>query len=354
MNDLNRSEAILEPNLPIVDAHHHLWLIPEGVSQELDAHGSVTERAVGRLFRRYPRYLFDELVCDLTSGHNVRATVYAETHAMYRSRGPDDIKSVGEVEFVNGIAAMGASGAFGGIQTCVGIVGGVDLRLGARVEDVLQAHILAGGGRYRGVRAPVVYDDDSTLFGTFAVASPHVLLDPQFREGFGCLNRLGLSFDAFVLEPQLPELLSLARAFPETKIVLNHVGAPVGTGRYAGKRAERYPLWRENMRSLAKCENVAVKLGGLGNPFGGFHSLTSPHPLHSKQLADEWRPYIEPCIEAFGSDRGMFESNFPVDSAVCSYATIWNVFKRLTSGASELEKLNLFGRAAERFYHLAL
>ena len=344
-------ESIIEPDLPIVDAHHHMWYLPEAAFAEMESQDSVYA-SLAPVFRRHGRYLFDEFAADLATGHNIRASVFVDCHAMYRSGGPEAMKSVGEVEFVNGVAAMAASGTFGEVKVCAGIVGGLDFRLGVAAEEVLQAHMQAGGARYRGVRgAEIVYDEDEMILGAGA-SSPHLLLDKRFREGFKCLAPLGLSFDVFLLEPQLPELIDLARAFPETQIVLNHVGAPVGVGRYAGKREERFPLWRDYIYTLSRCANVVVKLGGLGIPFGGFNSYMSTPPATSLQLANEWKPYIETCIEAFGADRCMFESNFPVDSATCTYPVLWNAFKRITAGASKDEKTALFSGTAMRIYRL--
>jgi predicted TIM-barrel fold metal-dependent hydrolase len=347
--NLTLAEPIIEPDLPIVDAHHHLWFVPEAVAKAIEAQNSFITLALALTFRHHRRYLFDELIVDLTSGHNVRATVFCEAHAMYRSSGPEEMKSVGEVEFVNGVAAMAASGAFGEVKACAGIVGGVDLRLGDCVEEVLIAHLQAGGGRYRGVRTSVMYDEDPRIVGKNA---PHILQEAKFRAGFARLSRLGLSFDALVLEPQLPDLVDLARAFPDTQIILNHVGAPVGEGRYAGQREARFPLWQKHVRDLATCENVAVKLGGVSIPFGGFKSLTAIPPFTSEQLSAEWNPYIDTCIDAFGAHRCMFESNFPVDSNTCTYPVLWNAFKRLAAGASAEEKTALFSGTAIRVYRL--
>jgi len=346
------SEPIIDPELPIVDAHHHLWFLPDASLSAIEQHDSVASRALAPMFRRHSRYLFDEFLTDLKSGHNVLASVFVDAHAMYRTNGAESMKSVGEVEFANGIAATSASGLFGNVKVCAGIVGNVDLRLGAAVEEVLVAHLRAGGDRYRGVRARgIVYDEDATILGT-GNGVPHLLLDDTFRAGFGCLHRLGLSFDAWLFEPQLPDLIDLARAFPETQIILNHVGAPMGVGRYAGQRKARFPLWRERMRTLSQCSNVAVKLGGLGIPFGGFASYNADPPASSEELAAEWRPYIDTCIDLFGVERCMFESNFPVDSAACSYAVLWNAFKRVTAGASAAEKAALFHTTAKRVYRL--
>ena len=345
------AEPILEPALPIVDAHHHLWYQTEAAIAALQTRDSITARSLAQTFCRYPKYLFDEFRVDLESGHNICATVYNEAGAMYRASGPPELRSVGEIEFVNGIAAMSASGNFGQVAICAGIVGGVDLRMGEDVERVLHAHIQAGGGRYRGIRTSALYDEDPRIFGS-GIGIPQLLKDDGFRAGFKYLQRLGLSFDALLLEPQLPELIDLARKFPDTQIVLNHVGGPVGVARYAGTWSERFFLWRERMRDLATCENVAVKLGGLGNPFGGFNSVSGTAQVTSEQLAQEWRPHIEAAIDLFGANRCMFESNFPVDSVVGSYAVVWNAFKRIVTGASQTEKNALFHRTAMRIYRL--
>ena len=347
------TERILEPDLPIVDAHHHLWYLPESALAAMESHGSLSARALAPVFRSRARYLFDEFIADVTSGHNIRASVFVDAHAMYRTRGPQPIKSVGEVEFVNGIAAMSASGIFGDIKACAGIVGGVDLRLGDAIEEVLTAHIRAGGSRYRGIRSPIVFDQDPKILGA-GVGAPHVLLDKQFRVGFKKLQSFGLSYDAFLFEPQLPDLIDLARAFPETTIVLNHVGAPLAVGRFEGQREQRFPIWRESIRVLSRCDNVVVKLGGLGLPFGAFKSYLADPPATSAELAQEWTPYIQTCIEAFGVQRCMFETNFPVDASVGRYATVWNAFKRLAAGASKDEKAALFSGTAQRIYRLEI
>jgi predicted TIM-barrel fold metal-dependent hydrolase len=345
------AEPILEPDLPVVDAHHHLWFMPAAAIDAMETAEVLVVRELAAMYRKYARYLSDELLADLTSGHNVIATVYCDAHAMYRAGGPPELQSVGEVEFVNGVAAMGASGLWGDIRPCAGIVGGVDLRLGDALEDVLAAHVAAGGGRYRGVRGSTLYDEDAAILGG---GEPQVLLDPRFRKGAEALQRLGLSLDVMVLEPQLPDVIELARALPQLQIVLNHCGAPVGVGRYEGRREERFPLWQTSIRELALCENVVVKLGGLGIPFPGFASYGADPPAGSEQLANEWRPYVEGCIEAFGPDRCMFESNVPPDGATAAYPVLWNAFKRITAGASSAEKAALYSGTAIRVYRLEL
>jgi predicted TIM-barrel fold metal-dependent hydrolase len=258
---------------------------------------------------------------------------------------------VGEVEFLNGAAAIGASGLFGEIRPCAGIVGGVDPSIGEAVEEVLTRHIQAAGGRYRGIRCPgVAYDEDESILGPGA-GRPHRLQDERFRAGLTRLAPLGLSLDVWMFEPQLPDLIDLAPALPDTQIILNHLGSPLGVGRYAGRLQERFSIWRDNIRALARFDNVAVKLGGFGMPLRGFRFGVSG-PLTSQELAQAWAPYFETCIEAFGPRRCMFESNFPPDLATCSYRLLWNAFKRIAGGASPDEKAALFHDTAARIYRL--
>ncbi len=273
---------------------------------------------------------------------------------MYRGRGPATLKPVGETEFVNGVAAMSASGLYGDVLACAGIVGHADCNLGAAVRDVLEAHIVAGGGRFRGIRQSASSDPDKDVLGPLARQEGGLYMSPKFREGFAELAPLGLSFDAWMLEPQLPDLIDLAKAFPETQIVLDHVGTPLGIASYAGKREERFPIWKANILKLAELPNVAVKLGGLAMVFPGFSSFMSDPPTSSEVLAAEWKPYIETCIEAFGPERGMFESNFPVDIGSCDYDVLWNAFKVLARGASAAEKTALFSGTATKIYRLDL
>lgn len=345
-------EPIIEPDLPIVDAHHHLWFCPESLLTALDQAKVLTATTLAPTFRRHARYLFDEYLADLNSGHNVRATVYVEVNSMYRTNGPEAMRSVGEVEFANGMAAIAASGVMTDIKICAGIIGSVDLRLGDVVEEVLIAHMQAGGDRYRGIRAKhTVYDPHPEVSRNYGSA-PHLLLDKNFRAAFRYLEKLGLSYDAWQLEYQLPDLIDLAHAFPDTQIIVNHVGGLFGIGPYQAKMQERFSAWQKNIRALAGCPNVAMKLGGLGMPSCGLRTSSSTTPPSSAELAEDWRPYIEACIEAFGVDRCMFESNFAVDAATTSYSVLWNAFKRITSGASAHEKAALFSETAKRIYKL--
>jgi predicted TIM-barrel fold metal-dependent hydrolase len=325
-----RTEAILEPDLPIVDPHHHLWERPDW------------------------RYMLDDLLSDTNSGHNIVATVFVQCRAMHRASGPEAFRPVGETEFVNGVAAMSASGGYGSTKVCAGIVGHVDLRNGERSRDVLEAHIRAGGGRFRGIRHITAYDPDPTLMNPAYNPPVGLMYDSAFRQGFACLAPLNLSFDAWLYHPQIGDVTDLARAFPGTMICLNHVGGPLGIGSYAGLRQPVFEEWSKSIRALAACPNVVVKLGGMAMRLNGWDFHTKDDPPSSEELAAAWKPYVETCIEAFGASRCMFESNFPVDKGSYSYQVFWNACKILAKGASAAEKADLFSGTAARFYRLEL
>jgi predicted TIM-barrel fold metal-dependent hydrolase len=264
------------------------------------------------------------------------------------------MKHVGETEFANGAAAMSASGIYGKTRHCAGIVGHADLSLGSRVEPVLEAHLRAGGDRFRGIRHSSAWDDDAKVRNPGYNPPPGLLGHSGFREGFAVLSRLGLSYDAWLYHPQIDELADLARAFPATKIVLDHVGGPIGIRGYAGKRDEIFVNWKASIEALARCPNVYVKLGGLGMRIGGFDFHAHAEPPSSETLAAAWRPFLETSIEAFGPSRAMFESNFPVDKGSYSYPVFWNACKLIAKGASASEKADLFAGTAARFYRLDL
>jgi len=325
-----RKEEVLDPARPIVDPHHHLW----------DRGGQ--------------RYLIEEMVADIASGHNIIATVYVEARSMYRAGGPEALRPVGEVEFVNGVAAMSASGGYGSAAICAGIVGHANLLLGDGARAVLEAEIAAGGGRFRGIRHSSAWHADAEVAGMYATRPKGLLLDATFRKGFACLKPLGLSFDAWLFQPQIGELADLARAFPDTKIVLDHCGGPIGIGSYANRREEIFPMWKASIQAIAKCPNVVVKLGGLAMRLLGYDFHERAMPPSSEEAAAAWRPYIETCIEAFGPDRAMFESNFPPDKGQCSYQVIFNAFKRIAAQYSEAEKTALFSKTATDVYRLKL
>jgi L-fuconolactonase len=347
MADAALKEEILEPGLPIVDPHHHLW-----DRRGLPPATGPVRHGFENVLRLQPRYLHDELLADLTRGHNVVATVFVQCGAMYRANGPAHLKPVGETEFVNGVAAMSASGLDGDVRACAGIVGHVDLTLGeAEIAEALEAHLRVAA-RFRGIRHSASYDADVEVLGPLARQTPGLYPSDTFRRGFARFATFGLSFDAWLLEPQLGEFLDLVRAFPETTFILDHVGTPLGIGSYSGKRQERFGVWRDNIRAIGACQNVFVKLGGLAMPFAGFDSFMQSRP--SSVLAEEWRPYIETCIEAFTPKRAMFESNFPVDLCSCTYDVLWNALKLTAKGCSADEKADLFAGAAKRAYRLEL
>ena len=321
-------EAILDPELPIIDTHHHFW------------------------DRADHRYLLDDLRADLATGHNIEATVFLECRSMYRTGGPVEMRPVGETEFVAGLAAMSASGGYGPTQVAAGIVGYADLTLGDRVEPVLEAHIRAGGGRFRGVRHSAGWDASEVIGNSRADMRPHLYRTPEFRAGIARLGALGLSFDAWLYHPQLADVAELARAVPSAAIIMGHVGGVLGYGPYKGRKDEVFAAWKAAMTELAACPNVVVKLGGMMRRLAAFDYGTAPVPPSSEDLAGYWRPYMETCIELFGSERCMFESNFPVEKVGTGYAILWNAFKRIAAGASAGEKHALFSGTARRVYRL--
>ncbi len=325
-------EAALEPELPIIDPHHHFWDRPA----ERPGH----------------RYLLDDLLADINTGHNIEATVFLECRSMYRAGGPPELRPVGETEFVAGLAAMSESGGYGATRVAAGIVGFADLSLGERVEPVLEMHIRAGGGRFRGVRHSAGWDASDAIGNSRADMQPHLYLRPGFRAGLARLAARGLSFDAWLYHPQLGDVVDLARAFPAAPIVIGHVGGVLGYGPYAGKRDEVFAQWKRSMTDLAACANVCVKLGGQMRRLAAFDYSAAETPPGSEQLAGYWRPYMETCIELFGARRCMFESNFPVEKIGTGYAVLWNAFKRIAAGASADEKRELFAGTARRFYRL--
>jgi L-fuconolactonase len=318
------AEAPLEPDLPIIDPHHHFSVhTDEG-------------------------YGVAALQADLASGHRIEATVYIECRANYRADGPLEMRPVGETEHVVGSVTAQPRTR----HLCAGIVGYADLMLGATVLPVLEAQIAAGKGRFKGIRNSTVSHPDPAARGAAVNRPAQMLMQPQFREGFRCLAPLGLSFDSWIYHTQIHELVDLARAFPDTTVVIDHVGGVLGIGPYAGRRDEVFADWKAAMRALAACPNTRVKLGGLGMRLFGFGFEDLQLPPTSEQLAAAWRPYIETCVDLFGVDRAMLESNFPVDKASCSYGSLWNAMKRITAGCSAGEKAALFRDTARRTYRL--
>lgn len=329
-------EDVLEPDLPICDPHHHLYLWP-GIPLGLPE-----------------KYLLEDFVREIeASGHRIESTVYLEATAFYRPDGPEELRTLGETEFATGVAAMSASGLFGPARVCEGIVARVELVRGAAIGKVLEKHAAVAGARLKGIRDAGPWDASPDVPAGHTAPPKGLYEMASFRAGFALLEQFGLSFDAWQYHTQLPQVAALADAFPATPIVLNHVGGVLGIGPYAGKANEVFAAWSRDIKDLAKRPNVVVKLGGLGQPLGPFDFYTRAEKAGSEELARGWSPYIETCIEAFGPARSMFESNFPVDSLSCSYRTIWNAFKRIAAGASAAEKALLFRDAARRVYRLS-
>ena len=319
-------EEILEPDLPICDPHHHLW----------DHPGS--------------RYLLDELLADTGSGHNVVSTVFMECMAMYRADGPAALRPVGETEFVNGVAAMSASGGYGDGRMCASIVGFVDLTL-PDAGAALDAH-MAASPRFRGIRHASGWDASEEVRNSHTNPPRGLLADAAFRAGFAELGKRGLTFDAWMYHAQIRELTPLAQAFPDQPIVLDHFGGPLGIGPYAGRREEICAAWKDDVAELARCPNVVAKLGGLVMPINGFGFHKRETPATSDELVAATRDYYLHMIDCFGPDRCMFESNFPVDKQSCSYQVLYNSFKKIAAGCSDAEKAALFHDTAVRVYRV--
>lgn len=327
---VQRIEAPMEPERPIVDPHHHLWERPGA------------------------RYLFHDMLEDTGAGHNILATVYIQCRSMHRKDGPAELATVGEVEFAVGAAAMAESGHYGPTRICAGIVGNADLSLGEDVGRVLDALIAAGGGRLKGIRCPMAKSGDPAIVGSVVDPRAGMMAEEAVAAAVRVMGRKGLVLDTWSFQSQLDDLLVLVDRAPDTVIVVDHVGGVMGIGSYAGRREALFPVWREKMAALAARPNTRVKLGGLAMHSVGFGFETRALPPSSEELAAAWKPYIDACIGLWGPERAMFESNFPVDKGQVSYTNMWNAFLRLSSGASEDDKDRLFRRTAAETYRLSV
>lgn len=323
-------EDALEVDLPIVDAHHHLWERPG------------------------QRYLFDEFLTDTRGGHNIIGSVFIQCRSMYRHGAQEAFSPVGETEFANGIAAQSASGLYGPLRACAGIVGFADLTLGAKVAHVLRAHLRAAPERFKGVRNMTASDPSPNIAAGFGKVRQGMLSEREFWNGFAELAPLRLSADVWAYHPQLVEVIALAKAFPETTIVVNHAGGPLNLGPYRCDRAAALAGWRRSLEALAALPNVFIKLGGLCMVIGGLDLHLRTAPPGSEELAELLRPLVLPCIEAFGPSRCMFESNFSMDKGMCSYVVLWNAFKRIAADFTATEKTALFSGTATEVYRLNL
>ena len=307
-------EPTLEPDLPICDPHHHFW--------DMRA-----ERVP------YQRYLLHELAADITGGHNVRSTVFIEARSMYRADGPEEMRPVGEVEFVQGLAAASATGVYGPGRAAAAIVGHANLNLGEGVAPVLEALQTASPNRFRGIRHSVTWDPHPEVENTAAHNSPGQLASDNFRAGARVLANMGLSLEGWLYFPQLPELADFAKAVPDLSIILNHIGGLMRVGPYANRNEEVMATWRSGIAAVAECPNVTIKLGGVGMPRTGFDWHARDTPASSEDLAESMAPLMNYCIEQFGPERSMFESNFPVDKVSYSYNVMYNAFKRLSQSS---------------------
>jgi predicted TIM-barrel fold metal-dependent hydrolase len=326
-------EPILEPDLPICDPHHHFW-----------------DLRAARI--PYARYLLHELNADIQGGHNVRTTVFIEARAMYRANASDEMKPVGEVEFVQGLAAASASGIYGPARAAASIVGHANLNLGERVRPVLDALQAASPNRFRGIRHSVTWDPHPEIENTAAHNRQGQLASDEFRAGARVLARMGFSLEGWCYFPQLPEMAAFAQAVPDLPIVLNHIGGLIRTGPYAAHPDETLATWRKGIDAVAACPNISIKLGGIGMPRTGFDWHEREKPIGSEELAAGMAPLINYCIEKFGPERSMFESNFPVDKVSYSYNVLYNAFKRLSSGYSPAERAAMFHDTATRIYRI--
>ena len=321
-----RQEAAVEPSLSIVDAHVHLWDFST------------------------PPFFGADLVADASSGHDVTASVFIECMMAYAEDGQQELRPVGETRFV---ASQAQSASSDRHKVAAAIMGAADLALGDAVRPVLEAHVEAGGGRFRGIRTRAAWDADPVAgYGAAATAPEGLLRQTSFQQGVRCLGTMGLTLDVWLFHTQLADVVALAKACPEVPIAVNHVGGPLGVGRYAGQRDEVFATWLDRVRELARCPNIYIKLGGLGISRMGFGFDAVAEPLSSDELAQAWGPYLTSCIEAFGPQRSLFGSNFPVDKAVCSYTVLWNCFKKITAGYSESERLAMFASNARKLYRI--
>ena len=317
-------EPVLEPDLKIIDPHHHLWDL-----RTIEPHTSFEQKV----------YLCEDFSNDITkAGHNIVQTVFAECGTFYRADGPDPMRCIGETEFVHGMAAMSRSGLYGPTRLCTGIFGTVDLQLGHAVEEVLQGHMDAST-YFRGIRSAFPSD-----------------LNQEFLDGFAMLAKHELSFDNYSPDfERLPTLAKLASRFPSVTVIVNHLGGKIDPD----ADADTVTSWQHAIDAIAACPNAVMKAGGVQKRVGPweppFHMRKRPTPISSEDLCQLLYSYYAYAIDQFGPERCMFESNFPVDKECVSYRTLWNAFKRIAAkaGLSEAEKADIFSGTAARAYRLS-
>ena len=321
------NEEVIEPDRAIIDPHHHLWRV--GTPYELE-----------------------DLWADTSSGHNIVGTVFIECGAEYRSDGPESLRPVGETEYVRLQSKLSNQHQAIGNPTILGIVSHANLMLGGAVSEVLHEHKKAGGDLVRGIRHSTAFYPDPPAVDRYSGRIPELMMHNKFREGFSQLASAGLSFDAWLLHTQIKELIDLASAFPDTTIIFDHFGGPLGIGSYSGQQMHIFPQWKEDVKELSKCPNVFAKLGGLAMVINGWGWDERDIPPSSDEIVEKHRGYYLHSIDCFGPNRCMFESNFPVDKLSVSYLVLWNAFKKIASGFTEVEKEALFRGTAAKVYKL--
>ncbi|MGF6872997.1 amidohydrolase family protein [Paraburkholderia sp. MM5477-R1] len=321
------SEKIVDPELPIVDPHHHCWDHPGD------------------------RYLSSEAVSDFSTGHKVLSTVHVQCRSMYREHGPEAFRPVGETEFVRQVAEQSAA-ANPSLQLCAGIVGTVDLLLGHDVQPVLEAHLEAGRGLFRGIRPMVVWHKSREVLPSGAPRG--VLTATPTRAAISRIQKMGMTLDVWAFFTQLGDVAQICREHADLTVVINHTGGPLGIGPYKGLRDEVFAEWCSRIEELAAIPNTVMKLGGLAMRYAGFGFNERTVPPSSDDLVAAWKPYMRLCVDLFGPQRCMFESNFPVDKAMCSYGILWNAYKKIAADLSDTERTHLFSGTAARVYRLQL
>ena len=322
-------EEVVDPDRRIVDPHHHLWRMPGA------------------------DYLLDDLLADTGSGHRVEQTVFGECHASYRDDGPEHLRPVGETEFVAAIAEAGDTGPGARIA---GIVAHADLRLGGsadgHLDEVLDAHVVAGNGRFRGIRHAISHPHHPEVLAIPGRAPAGLAADEAFRSGVRRLGERGHTYESWHYHYQIPEFIDLCRSAPGTVIVLDHFGTPLGVGPYADQRDEIHAAWKADIAELARCPNVVAKLGGLAMPDNGYGWHLADRPPTSDEVVAAHRSHYLHTIDCFGPERCMFESNFPVDRISVSYRVLWNAFKKMVADFTDAERAAMFSATAERIYSL--
>ena len=317
-------EEIVAPEQRIVDPHHHLW--PRG--------GALP-------------YGLPELTADaVAAGHLVERTVFVECRAAYRPDGPPHLAPVGETEFVAGVAKNDPRHLIGGI------VAHADLTDLDHLDEVIDAHRAAGNGLFRGIRHAGSHPVEPEALMIPGRAPAGLYADADFRRGVERLGSLDLTYDTWHYHYQNVEFADLARSVPNTLMVLDHFGTPVGVGRFAGQREEIFADWKVTIAEIAKCENVVAKLGGLAMPDNGFGWHTAARPPTSDEFVAAQARYYLHAIECFGPERCMFESNFPVDRYSLSYKVLWNGLKKIAAPFSDSERDAMFRGTATRVYRL--